>query len=100
MATAENKLDAEVATASGAGAAGTIYESSGASAKPLEEIAKAGNGAKWFQLYFNADIAVRCSLLQRAREPSRSAARRCTGLRSAGRLVSAARSNICATSCN
>jgi lactate oxidase len=65
--------EAEVAIASGAGAAGTIYESSGASAKPLEEIAKAGNGAKWFQLYFNADVGVTRSLLQRARDAGYSA---------------------------
>lgn len=60
--------EAEVATASGAGAAGTLYESSGASAKPLEEIAKATNGAKWFQLYFNADVGVTRNLLERARD--------------------------------
>lgn len=65
--------DAEVATASGVGAAGTLYESSGASAKPLEAIAKATSGAKWFQLYFNADAGVTRSLLQRARDASYSA---------------------------
>ena len=60
--------EAEVATASGTGAAGTLYESSGASFKPLEEIAKATNGAKWFQLYFNADVGVTRNLLERARD--------------------------------
>jgi lactate oxidase len=65
--------EAEVGTASGAGAAGTIYESSGASAKPLEEIAKAGSGPKWFQLYFNADVGVTRNLLQRARDAGYSA---------------------------
>lgn len=65
--------DAEVATAAGAGAAGALYQSSGASAKPLEEIAKATNGAKWFQLYFNADVGVTRSLLERARAAGYSA---------------------------
>ena len=65
--------EAEVGTASGAGAAGTLYESSGASAKPLEEIAKARSGPKWFQLYFNADVGVTRNLLQRARDAGYSA---------------------------
>lgn len=65
--------DAEVATASGAGLAGTLYESSGASNKPLEDIAKATPGPKWFQLYFNADLGVTRSLLQRARDSGYSA---------------------------
>jgi lactate oxidase len=65
--------EGEVATAAGAGAAGTLYESSGASAKPLEDIAKATDGPKWFQLYFNADIGVTRNLLQRARAAGYSA---------------------------
>ncbi|MDB5618329.1 MAG: putative FMN-dependent dehydrogenase [Tardiphaga sp.] len=65
--------EAEIGTASGAAAAGTIYESSGASANPLEAIAKAGSGPKWLQLYFNADIGVTRSLLQRARDAGYSA---------------------------
>jgi hypothetical protein len=32
----------------GTGAAGTLYESFGASNKPLEEIARASAGPKWF----------------------------------------------------
>lgn len=60
--------DGEVATAAGAAAAGAIYESSGASNKPLEAIAKASKGPKWFQLYFNADLGVTRSLLTRAKE--------------------------------
>lgn len=59
--------DGEIASAAGVGAAGTIFQSSGASAKPLEAIAKAGAGPKWFQLYFNADLGVTRSLLDRAR---------------------------------
>ena len=65
--------DAEVATAAGTEAAGTLYQSSGASNKPLEQIAKATSGAKWFQLYFNADVGVTRSLLERARDAGYSA---------------------------
>ncbi|WP_210249660.1 alpha-hydroxy-acid oxidizing protein [Neomesorhizobium albiziae] len=57
---------AELATSAGAGAAGVLYQSSGASTKPLEQIAETTNGPKWFQLYFNNDIGVTRSLLQRA----------------------------------
>lgn len=60
--------EAEVATAAGAAAAGALYQSSGASNKPLEAIAKASQGPKWFQLYFNADVGVTRSLLTRAKE--------------------------------
>ena len=59
---------AEVATASGVGATGTLYQCSGASNRPMEEIARATQGPKWFQLYFNADVGVTRSLLQRARQ--------------------------------
>ncbi|MCT9810730.1 alpha-hydroxy-acid oxidizing protein [Acidovorax sp. Be4] len=57
----------EVATVAGAAAAGALYQSSGASYQPLEAIAKAGTGPKWFQLYFNADVGVTRSLLERAK---------------------------------
>lgn len=65
--------EAEIAAAAGTGAAGTLYQSSGASNRPLEEIAKATTGPKWFQLYFNADINVTQSLLERARNAGYSA---------------------------
>lgn len=65
--------EGEVATAVGVGAAGTIYQSSGASARPLEDIAKATPAPKWFQLYFNADIGVTRDLLLRARAAGYSA---------------------------
>jgi lactate oxidase len=58
---------AEVGTASGAGAAGALYQCSGASNKPMEDIARATQAPKWFQLYFNADVGVTRSLLQRAK---------------------------------
>lgn len=64
---------AEVATASGTGAAGTLYQCSGASHTALEEIARATQGPKWFQLYFNNDIGVTRSLLQRAKNAGYSA---------------------------
>lgn len=65
--------EGEVATARGAGMAGTIYCSSGASNKTLEEIAKATDGPKWFQLYFNQDVSVTKSLLKRAKKAGYSA---------------------------
>lgn len=58
--------EAEIATAAGAGAVGTLYQCSGASNRPLEEIAKATSGPKWFQLYFNNDLGITRSILQRA----------------------------------
>lgn len=58
--------EAEVAAAAGTGAAQALYTASGPSNKPLEAIAKATTGPKWFQLYFNADVGVTRSLLQRA----------------------------------
>jgi len=58
----------EVATAAGTGAAGTLYQCSGASNRAMEEIARATPGPKWFQIYFNRDIGVTRSLLQRARQ--------------------------------
>ncbi|MDX0312523.1 histidine kinase [Sinorhizobium meliloti] len=58
--------DAEVGTAAGAGLAGALYQCSGASNRTLEEIAAATTGPKWFQLYFNNDLGVTRSILQRA----------------------------------
>ncbi|MDX0315728.1 histidine kinase [Sinorhizobium meliloti] len=58
--------EGEVATASGAGAAGALYQSSGASNRTMEDIARATSGPKWFQLYFNNDLGITRSLLQRA----------------------------------
>ncbi len=65
--------DAEVAAAAGTGAAQALYTASGASNKPLEAITTATTGPKWFQLYFNADVGVTRSLLQRARAAGYSA---------------------------
>ncbi|WP_313137957.1 alpha-hydroxy-acid oxidizing protein [Paracoccus jeotgali] len=65
--------EGEVATARGAGMAGALYCSSGASNRTLEEIAQATTGPKWFQLYFNQDEAVTKSLLRRAKDVGYSA---------------------------
>lgn len=65
--------EGEVATVAGAALADTLYQSSGASTRTLEEIAQASSGPKWFQLYFNADLAVTQSLLQRAKAAGYSA---------------------------
>ncbi|WP_281824501.1 alpha-hydroxy-acid oxidizing protein [Jannaschia rubra] len=65
--------EGEVATARGAGMAGALYCSSGASNRTLEEIAEATTGPKWFQLYFNQDEDVTRSLLRRARDAGYSA---------------------------
>jgi lactate oxidase len=60
-------VDAETATAGGTGAAGTLYVSSGASTRPLEEIAKATPGPKFFQIYMNRDMELNRWLVQRAK---------------------------------
>jgi L-lactate oxidase len=65
--------DAEVATAGGTGAAGTLYVSSGASTRPMEDIAKATPGPKWFQIYMNRDMELNRWLVQRAKAAGFSA---------------------------
>ena len=66
-------IDAEVATARGTGMAGTLYVSSGAATKPMEDIAKATAGPKWFQIYMNKDIEINRWLVQRAKAAGFSA---------------------------
>jgi lactate oxidase len=66
-------VNAEVATAGGTGDAGTLYVSSGASNKPMEDIAKATPGPKWFQIYMNRDMEINRWLVQRARTAGYSA---------------------------
>ena len=65
--------NAEVATANGAGAAGTLYVSSGASNKTMEDIAQATTGPKWFQIYMNKDMELNRWLVQRAKAAGFSA---------------------------
>ncbi len=66
-------VDAEVATAGGAGAAGALYVSSGASTRPMEDIAKATPGPKWFQIYMLRDMEINRWLVQRAKAAGFSA---------------------------
>jgi len=66
-------VDAELATAGGTGAAGTLYVSSGASNKTMEEIANATPGPKWFQIYMNRDMEINRWLVQRAKAAGYSA---------------------------
>ncbi len=57
----------EIDTAGGTGKAGTLYVSSGAATKPMEDIAKATPGPKWFQIYMNRDMEINRWLVQRAK---------------------------------
>jgi isopentenyl diphosphate isomerase/L-lactate dehydrogenase-like FMN-dependent dehydrogenase len=59
--------DAEFAVARAAEAAGTIYAVSTISSFPLEAIAEASSGPKWFQLYPPADREGCGALIERAR---------------------------------
>ena len=58
---------AEAASASGAETAGALYTASGASYLPLEQIAAATTGPKWFQAYLNIDDGVTKEILVRAK---------------------------------
>jgi lactate oxidase len=66
-------VNAELANASGTGMAGTLYVSSGAATKPVEDIAKATPGPKWFQIYMLRDMEINRWLVQRARTAGFSA---------------------------
>jgi lactate oxidase len=66
-------VKAEVATAAGTGMASSLYVSSGAAHKPMEDIAKATTGPKWFQIYMNRDMEINRWLVQRAKAAGFSA---------------------------
>ena len=66
-------VNAEVASAGGTGMAGTLYVSSGAATKPMEDIAKATPGPKWFQIYMAKDMEINRWLVQRAKAAGFSA---------------------------
>ena len=66
-------VNAEVASAGGTGMAGTLYVSSGAATKPMEDIAKATPGPKWFQIYMTKDMEINRWLVQRAKAAGFSA---------------------------
>jgi L-lactate oxidase len=66
-------VNAEVASARGTGMAGTLYVLSGAATKPMEDVAKATAGPKWFQIYMNKDMEINRWLVQRAKAAGFSA---------------------------
>jgi L-lactate oxidase len=65
--------NAEAASAGGTGMAGAPYVLSGATTKPMEEVARATPGPKWFQIYMNKDMEINRWLVQRARAAGFSA---------------------------
>jgi L-lactate oxidase len=66
-------VNAEVASAGGTGMAGTLFVASGASTKPMEDIAHATSAPKWFQIYMLRDMEINRWLLKRARDAGFSA---------------------------
>jgi lactate oxidase len=66
-------VDAELPNAAGTGMAGSLFVASGASNKPMEEIAKVTTGPKWFQIYMNRDMELNRWLVQRAKAAGYSA---------------------------
>lgn len=67
--TAYQKLahpDGEVATANGASDAGTLFTLSTLSTSSIEDVARASDGPKWFQLYVVGDRGLSKELVQRA----------------------------------
>jgi lactate oxidase len=66
-------VNAEIANSGGTGNAGTLYVSSGASTKTMEEIAQATAGPKWFQIYMNRDMEINRWLVGRAKAAGYSA---------------------------
>ncbi len=66
-------VNAEIPNARGTGQAGALFVASGASSRPMEEIAQATPAPKWFQIYMNRDMAINRWLVQRARAAGYSA---------------------------
>lgn len=66
-------VNGELPNAAGAGKAGSLFVASGASSKPMEDIAKATSGPKWFQIYMNRDMEINRWLVQRAKAAGFSA---------------------------
>ncbi|WP_409302972.1 lactate 2-monooxygenase [Peribacillus sp. SCS-155] len=58
--------EGELASARAAAAAGVPFISSTASTHSLEKVAEAGDGAKWFQLYWSKDREIAASMVKRA----------------------------------
>jgi lactate oxidase len=59
--------EAEVATAQGAARSGGLLCVSSASTAAMEDIGKASNGPKWFQMYLNVDQGLSREVLQRVK---------------------------------
>ena len=66
-------VKAELSNAAGTGMAGSLFVASGASNRPMEEIAQATTGPKWFQIYMNRDMEINRWLVQRAKAAGYSA---------------------------
>jgi lactate oxidase len=66
-------VKAELPNAAGTGMAGSLFVASGASNRPMEEIAQATTGPKWFQIYMNHDMELNRWLVQRAKAAGYSA---------------------------
>src|SRR3984885_11422589 len=66
-------VKAELPNAAGTGMAGSLFVASGASSRPMEEIANATPGPKWFQIYMNRDMELNRWLVQRAKAAGFSA---------------------------
>jgi lactate oxidase len=66
-------VKAELPNAAGTGMAGSLFVASGASNRPMEEIANATTGPKWFQIYMNRDMEINRWLVQRAKAAGYSA---------------------------
>lgn len=57
----------ELDTSKGASDAGALFTAQTLANNSLDEIGKAGQGPKWFQLYFTKDMGVNRELIQRAK---------------------------------
>jgi len=66
-------IEAELASARAAGAAGTVMILSSHSAKTLEDVAEAATGPIWFQQYFFKDREMTLGMAARAEEAGYSA---------------------------
>ena len=64
---------AELGTARGAAAAGVLFCTQTLANTPLEDIAKAGTGPKWFQLYYSKDPGINRELIARAKAAGNTA---------------------------
>lgn len=60
-------VTAEVGSAKGTGEAGALYTAASLSTNTMEEIAQAGSGPKWFQIYLPADRGKAREILDRAK---------------------------------